>query len=133
MTWDRDASGYRVPTDAEWQVACRAGSTGPRHGDLDEIGWYADNSHGRPHAVALKAPNAWGLYDTLGGVWEWCWDLYDPEVYGSYRVMRGGGWGDPQWSCRVGVRRKTHPEAAFDDLGFRLARSVTGTLGPRAG
>jgi formylglycine-generating enzyme required for sulfatase activity len=61
----------------------------------------------------------------LGGVWEWCWDQYDVEVYGSYRVIRGGGWSDPHWSCRVGVRRKTNPQAALDDLGFRLARTIT--------
>lgn len=125
VTWDQEASGYRLPTDAEWQVACRAGSTGPRYGDLDEIAWYADNSHGFLHPVAEKKPNAWGLFDTLGGVWEWCWDQYDAEVYGSYRVIRGGGWSDPHWGCRVGVRRKTNPQATFDDLGFRLARTIS--------
>ncbi|MGN6574719.1 MAG: formylglycine-generating enzyme family protein [Nocardioides sp.] len=125
VTWQRQANGYRLPTDAEWQVACRAGSTGPRYGELDEIAWYADNSDGSMHAVARKEPNAWGLFDMLGGVWEWCWDQYDVEVYGSYRVIRGGGWSDPHWSCRVGVRRKTNPQAAFDDLGFRLARTIT--------
>lgn len=126
VTWDREAHGYRLPTDAEWQVACRAGSSGPRYGDLDEIAWYAENSHGCLRPVASKTPNAWGLFDTLGGVWEWCWDQYDADVYGSYRVIRGGGWSDPHWSCRVGVRRRTHPEAALDDLGFRLARTITG-------
>ena len=125
VTWDREANGYRLPTEAEWQVACRAGSTGPRYGDLDEIAWYADNSLGFMHPVAEKTPNAWGLFDTLGGVWEWCWDQYDAEAYGSYRIIRGGGWSDPHWGCRVGVRRKTNPEAAFDDLGFRLTRTIT--------
>lgn len=126
VTWHREANGYRLPTDAEWQIACRAGSTGPRYGELDDIAWYADNSHGSLHPVAEKTPNAWGLFDTLGGVWEWCWDQYDAEVYGSYRIIRGGGWSDPHWSCRVGVRRKTNPDATFDDLGFRIARTVTG-------
>lgn len=125
VSWDRESNGYRLPTDAEWQVACRAGSSGPRYGELDEIAWYADNSHGSLHPVGEKTPNAWGLFDTLGGVWEWCWDQYDAEVYGSYRVIRGGGWSDPHWGCRVGVRRKTHPQTAFDDLGFRLARTIT--------
>lgn len=125
VTWDREANGYRLPTDDEWQVACRAGSSGPRYGNLDEIAWYAENSQGSLHPVAEKAPNVWGLFDTLGGVWEWCWDQYDVKVYGSYRVIRGGGWSDPHWGCRVGVRRKTHPQAAFDDLGFRLARTIT--------
>lgn len=125
VTWNREANGYRLPTDAEWQVACRAGTTGPRYRDLDDIAWYADNSDGSLHPVAEKKPNSWGLFDTLGGVWEWCWDQYDAEVYGSYRIIRGGGWSDPHWSCRVGVRRKTNPQAAFDDLGFRLARTTT--------
>lgn len=118
------AEGYRLLTDAEWQIACRAGSAGPRYGRLDAIAWYDGNSDGRPHPVAQKAPNAWGLFDMLGGVWEWCWDLYDEEVYGPYRIIRGGGWADPEWSCRAGVRRKTNPSSAFDDLGFRLARSL---------
>lgn len=124
VSWNREANGYRLPTDAEWQVACRAGSTGPRYGDLEQIAWYEDNSHGSAHPVGSKEPNAWGLFDTLGGVWEWCWDHYDAQVYGSYRIIRGGGWSDPQWSCRAGVRRKTSPQAAFDDLGFRLVRTI---------
>lgn len=123
VAWDETADGYRLPTEAEWQVACRAGTTGPRYADLDAAGWYEANSAGALPPVARKTPNAWGLYDTLGGVWEWCWDLYDEAVYGPYRIIRGGGWNDPRWSCRVGVRRKTNPQAAFDDLGFRLART----------
>ena len=122
--WRRAADGYRLPTDAEWQVACRAGSSGARYGDLDDIAWYAGNSGGSIHRVRMKEPNAWGLFDMLGGVWEWCWDLYDPAIYGSYRIIRGGGWSDPEWSCRAGVRRKTNPTAKFDDLGFRLARGA---------
>lgn len=124
VVWRRAADGYRLPTDAEWQVACRAGSSGARYGDLDDIAWYAGNSGGSIHRVRMKEPNAWGLFDMLGGVWEWCWDLYDPAVYGSYRIIRGGGWSDPEWSCRAGVRRKTNPTAKFDDLGFRLARGA---------
>lgn len=125
VSWDRRANGYRLPTDAEWQLACRAGSTGPRYGNLDDIAWYAGNSQEELHPVAQKTPNAWQLFDTLGGVWEWCWDRYDVEVYGSYRIIRGGGWSDPHWNCRVGVRRKTNPKSAFDDLGLRLARTIT--------
>lgn len=124
VEWDRTANGYRLPTDAEWQVACRAGSEGPRYATLDEAGWYEKNSGGQLQSVGLKQPNPWGLYDALGGVWEWCWDLFDQEVYGSYRIIRGGGWNDPHWSCRAGVRRKTNPQASFDDLGFRLARNL---------
>ncbi|GMA42010.1 hypothetical protein GCM10025883_40550 [Mobilicoccus caccae] len=127
VVWHHGADGYRLPTDAEWQVACRADTTGARYGPLDEIAWYADNSGGTIHPVRSKKPNAWGLFDLLGGVWEWCWDLYDPDVYGSYRIIRGGGWSDPEWSCRAGVRRKTNPNATFDDLGFRVARGATTT------
>lgn len=123
VAWDQGANGYRLPTDAEWQVACRAGTSGARYASLDDAGWYAGNSEERLHPVALKTPNPWGLHDMLGGVWEWCWDLYDASVYGSYRIIRGGGWADPEWSCRAGVRRKTNPNATFDDLGFRLARN----------
>lgn len=131
VAWDHGADGYRLPTDAEWQVACRAGAPGARYGPLDEIAWYADNSGGTVHPVRSKQPNAWGLFDLLGGVWEWCWDLYDPEVYGSYRIIRGGGCSDPEWSCRAGVRRKTNPTASFDDLGFRVARGATGRAAAR--
>jgi formylglycine-generating enzyme required for sulfatase activity len=74
--------------------------------------------------VGGKQPNAWGLFDMLGNVWEWCWDVYDAEVYGTYRVLRGGGWFDEHWSCRASVRRRSHPTFRIDDVGFRVARSV---------
>ena len=124
VTWDRSADGYRLPTEAEWEYACRAGTSGPRYGPLDEIAWYRGNSGERPHAVGTKAPNPWGLYDVIGNVWEWCWDLYDPQVYGPYRVLRGGGWFDEHWSCRASVRRRSHPTLRIDDVGLRLARTV---------
>ena len=124
VTWDRSAEGYRLPTEAEWEYACRAGTSGPRYGPLDEIAWYRGNSGERPHAVGTKAPNPWGLYDVIGNVWEWCWDLYDPQVYGTYRVLRGGGWFDEHWSCRASVRRRSHPTLRIDDVGLRLARTV---------
>lgn len=124
VAWDSTADGYRLPTEAEWEYACRAGTTTPRYGELDEIGWYRDNSDGSAHEVGTKRPNEWGLYDTLGNVWEWCWDTYDPEVYGSYRVLRGGGWFDEHWSCRASVRRRSHPTLQLDDVGFRIARSA---------
>ena len=122
--WDQAADGYRLPTEAEWEHACRAGTTAARYGELDEIAWYRGNSDERIHEVRGKLPNAWGLHDMLGNVWEWCWDFYDPEVYGSYRVLRGGGWFDEPWSCRASVRRRTHPTSRLDDLGFRPARSL---------
>ncbi|GHF41065.1 hypothetical protein GCM10018790_18370 [Kitasatospora xanthocidica] len=124
VVWDRAADGYRLPTEAEWEHACRAGTDGPRYGPLDEIAWHRANSGERPHEVGELLPNAYGLYDLLGNVWEWCWDLYDPEVYGSYRVLRGGGWFDEHWSCRASVRRRSHPTLGIDDVGFRVARSI---------
>ncbi|MEU6557158.1 SUMF1/EgtB/PvdO family nonheme iron enzyme [Streptomyces sp. NPDC046915] len=121
--WNASADGYRLPTEAEWEHACRAGTTGPRHGQLDEIAWYQGNSNGQIHPVGVKEPNPWGLYDMLGNVWNWCWDVYDAEVYGTYRVLRGGGWADQHWSCRASVRRRSHPTFRIDDVGFRIARS----------
>jgi len=126
IEWDLSADGYRLPTEAEWEYACRAGTTGPRYGPLDEIAWCRGNSQERTHEVGGRQPNAWGLYDMLGNVWDWCWDIYDAEVYGTYRVLRGGGWFDEHWSCRASVRRRSHPTFRVDDVGFRVARS-----GPR--
>lgn len=120
---DRGADGYRLPTEAEWEHACRAGTSGVRYGELDEIAWHRGNSGGELRDVATRAPNAWGLYDMIGNVWEWCWDLYDPAVYGPYRVFRGGGAHDRPRGCRASCRRKSHPSFRIDDLGFRLARS----------
>jgi formylglycine-generating enzyme required for sulfatase activity len=124
VEWDASADGYRLPTEAEWEHACRAGTTGPLYGPLDEIAWHRGNSHGRIHNVGWKQPNAWRLYDMLGNVWEWCWDIYDAEVYATYRVLRGGGWFDERWSCRASVRRRGHPTFQIDDVGFRIARSI---------
>lgn len=123
VEWVAPADGYRLPTEAEWEHACRAGTTtGARYGRLDEIAWYRGNSHERIQDTGGKQPNAWGLYDMLGNVWEWCWDIYDAEVYGNYRVLRGGGWFDEHWSCRASVRRRSHPTLRIDDVGFRIAR-----------
>ncbi|SCZ03047.1 formylglycine-generating enzyme family protein [Alkaliphilus peptidifermentans] len=121
---DLESDGYRLPTEAEWEYACRAGTLGVRYGDIDNIAWYKENSGGKTHEVGKKEPNAWGLYDMLGNVWEWCWDVYDQQVYGSYRVFRGGGWCDPARGCLATNRRRSHPTFAIDDLGFRLAKSI---------
>lgn len=123
---DWESEGYRLPTEAEWEYACRAGSNETRYGELDVIAWYRHNSANTVHEVGRKVPNAWGLYDMLGNVWEWCWDIYDKDVYGPYRVFRGGGWSDPATACRASCRRKSHPTYRIDDLGFRVARSIIG-------
>ncbi|MGW6276121.1 formylglycine-generating enzyme family protein [Kribbella sp. NPDC055071] len=123
VTCDWDSPGYRLPTEAEWQYACTAGIPSYRYGPLDEIAWYAENANGHSHPVGQKAPNAWGLHDLLGNVWEWCWDLYDPATYGSYRIFRGGGFDDPERSVGSTVRRRSHPTFAIEDLGLRLAQS----------
>lgn len=124
VTWNRKADGYRLPTEAEWQYACKADTDGYRYGDLGEIAWYRDNAEGRAHPVGGKKPNPWGLFDMLGNVWEWCWDVYDERVYGEYRIFRGGSWAEEARGCGATCRRRSHPTFRIDDLGFRLARSV---------
>ena len=125
VAFDESANGFRLPTEAEWEYACKAGSTNPRYGELDAIAWYKRNSGGSTHDVGLKQPNAWELYDMLGNVWEWCNDVYDETVYGSYRVFRGGGWCDDERGVLATNRRRSHPTSfKIDDLGFRIARNV---------
>jgi len=122
VTWHVDSDGYRLPTEAEWEYACRAGSAGPHYGPLPEIAWTAADGGRAPHDVGMRLPNLHGLFDTLGNVWEWCWDLLDPERYGDYRVFRGGGFADDAWSVRASVRRGGAPRMHHDDVGMRLAR-----------
>ena len=124
ITFHTEANGYRLPTEAEWEYACKAGTTDIRYGELDAIAWYKDNSEKTTHNVGTKAPNTWGLYDMLGNVWEWCSDIYDETVYGSYRILRGGGWYDEERGCLATNRRRSHPTSfKIDDLGFRIARN----------
>jgi formylglycine-generating enzyme required for sulfatase activity len=130
--------GYRLPTEAEWEYAARAGTTGDYGGTgrLDEMGWYLDNSGGRPQPVGRKAPNAWGLYDMHGNVWEWVNDWYgaayysagppaDPlgPRYGSYRVLRGGSWYGSAYRARSANRVTDTPSFRDGSYGFRLART----------
>ena len=125
----------RLPTEAEWEYACRAGTTGARYGELGEVAWYYDNSDQKTHPVGQKAPNAWGLYDMLGNVWEWCQDWHgsypsgpvtDPTgpSAGSDRVDRGGSWYAFAWYVRAANRDDNLPGLRVGFVGFRLARSV---------
>jgi formylglycine-generating enzyme required for sulfatase activity len=135
ITADWHAKGFRLPTEAEWEYACRAGTTGERYGEIDEIAWYAKNSKKSTQGVGKLKPNPWGLYDMLGNVWEWCWDWYGdypkedkkdwrgPES-GSIRVLRGGSWGRFVWSCRAAYRRYALSADCGAGIGFRLARSL---------
>ncbi len=126
---------YRLPTEAEWEYAARAGTTGPYAGDVDAMAWYDQNSGGRTHPVAKKQSNAWGLYDMHGNVWEWTADWYgdyssgavsDPTgpSTGSYRVYRGGSWLYRARECRSAYRAYNSPVSRRNgDLGFRLLRT----------
>lgn len=118
--FNNKANGFRLLTDAEWQYACKAGTKGYRYDTIDKIAWYRDNANGQAHPVGKLLPNPWGLYDMIGNVWEWCWDLYDVERYGNYRVFRGGSWAEVDNNCGSTVRRKSMPNFKIEDLGFRI-------------
>jgi formylglycine-generating enzyme required for sulfatase activity len=122
VTWHVDSDGYRLPTEAEWEYACRAGSAGPQYGPLADVAWTGADGVRTPQDVGLRLPNLNGLFDTLGNVWEWCWDLLDPARYDDYRVFRGGGFADDAWGVRASVRRGGAPRMHHDDVGMRLAR-----------
>ena len=122
--WISAKTGYRIrlPSEAEWEYACRAGTTGDHAGSLGEMGWYVWNSAGRTHPVAQKKPNAWGLYDMHGNVWEWVQDMYHPDGLeaptdgSAWRatpevdprgITRGGSFYNPEWLCRSYIRMRT--------------------------
>jgi hypothetical protein len=121
-----------LPTEARWEYACRAGSQTHRYGHLQDIAWYGDNAGGQTHDVARKQSNAWGLFDMLGNVWEWCADMKGnyqsetlvdppPEGFGQGRVLRGGSWIDDVETIRAAYRSWEDPSIQSEDLGFRLA------------
>src|SRR5208337_3266628 len=119
-----------LPTEEQWEYACRAGSAAGRYGDLDQIAWYSENSGGETHPVALKQPNGWGLHDMLGNVWEWCADAYWEYGTGksgasAHRVFRGGSWGDDALYVRAAYRRHRGPSSRYNYLGFRCAEFRT--------
>lgn len=138
---EREGRKYRLPTEAQWEYACRAGSTGSYAGTglLHEMGWYEANSGNQTQPVGRKLPNAWGLYDMHGNVYEWCSDRYgdypsghvtDPTgaSSGKYRVCRGGSWYSTPRYCRSANRHGLTPDLRYRDIGFRVVCSVS--LGP---
>ena len=121
----------RLPTEAEWEYACRAGSTGDYAGKIDDLGWYAANSASRMHPVGQKKCNAWGFYDMHGNLWEWCHDWYGDYAAGSaidprgpedgtMRVLRGGSWDYSARFCRSSKRGRLNPFFRNKSLGFRI-------------
>jgi formylglycine-generating enzyme required for sulfatase activity len=127
-----EAWKFALPTEAQWEYACRAGKKEPHSGgSLDEVGWYDGNSDRKTHEVALKKPNAWGLHDMHGNVWEWCVDRYDDVLQGGTdpagpssgvsRVCRGGSWSAITSSCSATSRNWHGPDYHTSRLGFRLA------------
>ncbi len=134
---------YRLPTEAEWEYAARAGTTGPRYGDLDDIAWYSVNSVNNTHQVKQKSSNSWGLFDMLGNVSEWCSDKYGFGNYptgsvtnpsgassGSSRIMRGGNWSDEAKRARSASRFRGWPERGHSGLGFRAVLASVDSLPP---
>jgi formylglycine-generating enzyme required for sulfatase activity len=140
VTWDKRKNGYRLPTEAEWEYACRAGTTtrfntGDSDSDLKKAGWFKKNSGNKTHPVAQKTPNSWGLYDMHGNVYEWCWDVYadyspgnvtDPDgaSSGNNRVMRGGIFSSKAAGCSSAHRYARYYDHTYSQFGFRFVRSA---------
>ncbi|MCL2442932.1 MAG: formylglycine-generating enzyme family protein [Treponema sp.] len=138
VTWNRNANGYRLPTEAEWEYACRAGTTTAYNTGAGITTSQANfdaccEDCGESTPINRYSPNRWGLYDMHGNVWEWCWDWYGPYVSGAQtnptgavsgdsRVLRGGGWGDSVGDTRSASRVSFDPDYGFGIIGFRLVR-----------
>ncbi len=134
-------AGYRLLTEAEWEYACRAGKQtrfywgdDPNNEEIDDYAWYDGNSESKTHDAGQKKPNAWGLFDMSGNVWEWCQDWYgnyssgaqkDPKgpKSGSSRVLRGGSWDDNAVYLRSAFRSRYAPAFSYYDIGFRVVRT----------
>ena len=136
-----DANGYRLPTEAEWEYVAKAGTDNKFAGSqsAEDVAWFTDNSHEHTRYVCSKDPNEWGLFDLTGNVWEWVWDWFSEEEYGSRnednasdnplgpergfrRVNRGGGFQSTVDQLLIQKREFFHPDYRFDDLGFRVMR-----------
>jgi formylglycine-generating enzyme required for sulfatase activity len=130
-----EGTGYRLPTEAEWEFVCRAGTDsafcfGESVAQSGDAGWFSENSNGTTHPVRSKEANPWGVYDTSGNVWEWCEDCFgnypggpvtDPRSPLSVqRVLRGGSWKDPAAHCRSAWRCNLWPDSPFSNCGFRV-------------
>ena len=134
----RTGLNFDLPTEAQWEYACRAGTTTTYYwGNSmnDSYAWYSGNASSKTQKVGTKTPNAWGLYDMNGNVWEWCLDRHsnlltygtDPKgsSSGSGRVLRGGSWGDDAGRCASSDRRYDYPSGGSDRHGFRLVRTLS--------
>lgn len=124
ISWDKNASGYRLPSIEEWSYAALGGEGTVYSGSssIYEVGWYAGNSSGCTHAAGTKKPNAYGIHDMTGNVWEWCWELYPSDP--KFHYLRGGSWGHDAATSRIEVLGYSETQNRLDVIGFRICRSV---------